>query len=64
MTAIQARAMDRARQKCLRAKKEREHCKLYETRYRGVRTVKNNDWLMVGPIAGTLTYRGVPYTKN
>ena len=62
MTAIQARALDQARAKCLRAKKELEHCKLYETRYRGVPTVKN-DWLMVGPIEGTFTYRGVEYSR-
>ena len=40
MTAIQARAIEKARQEYLRAKKEIDRLRLSETRYRGVRTVK------------------------
>ena len=61
MTAIQARAIEKARQEYLRAKKAIDRLRLSETRYRGVRTVKSE-----GPgeeIHGTFTYRGRTYTK-
>ena len=61
MTQIQARAIEKAREEFVRAKKEMDRLRLSETRYRGVSTVKPD--VPSGEIHGTFTYRGRTYTK-
>ena len=60
MTTIQARAIENARSEFVRARKELQHMRLSETRYRGIPTV--NNWVR-SEVHGEFTYRGVPYSK-
>ena len=61
MTTIQARAIENARSEFVRARKELQHMRLSETRYRGVPTVTNSQTPV--EIHGTFMYRGHAYTK-
>lgn len=61
MTAIQIRAIEKARKEFARAKKELDMLRLSETRYRGIVTVKPEG--AGEEIHGTFTYRGHTYTK-
>ena len=61
MTTIQARAIEKARDEFVRARKELKRAQLSETTYRGIRYCVDSQ-----PIDSShhcCTYRGLPYIK-
>lgn len=60
MTALEARALEKARNEMLRAKKELQFHRMQETRYRGVPSIT---YSIESDNHGEFTYRGVTYKK-
>jgi len=60
MTALEARAIEKARKEMQRAKKELQFHRLQETRYRGIPSINCS---IQTDNHGEFTYRGVTYEK-
>ncbi len=60
MTALEARAIEKARNEMQRAQKELQFARLQETRYRGVPSIT---YSIQSDNHGEFTYRGVTYKK-
>jgi len=60
MTTIQARSLDNARKSLARARKELERARIFDTHYRGVKSMTHAEPVEVH---GTFVYRGRTYTK-